>query len=45
MIQALKESEVTEKRVVSPSFTNAKDAIAWLDNSNKSIGMKGSLKI
>jgi len=35
MIQALKESEADVKvGRVSPHFTNAKDAIAWLDDPN-----------
>lgn len=36
MIKALKESEEDIKAGrVSPTFTNAKDAIAWLDNPRK----------
>ncbi len=37
LIDALKQSEADEKAGrVSPTFTNAKDAIAWLDDSNAS---------
>lgn len=37
MLESLKKSEEDVKAGrVSPAFTNAKDAIAWLDNSNAS---------
>jgi addiction module RelB/DinJ family antitoxin len=37
MIESLKQSEADEKAGrVSPSFTNVKDAIAWLDDPNAS---------